>query len=62
MGDFAGEFQLIPETLDHLFISRDLRSQELQCHLLLDFFIEYLVDPAHSSSSQLFDDMIPSGE
>ncbi len=58
MGDLTGQFQFVPETLYNSFVSRNIRIQELQRHLFLDFFIEDFVHFAHSASAQFLQDLV----
>ncbi|MBA7681804.1 hypothetical protein ES703_90144 [subsurface metagenome] len=57
--DLPGKLQLVPKTLDRLFIRSDLRFEELEGNLLVDFFIQHLVDLPHTSSAQLLDHLEP---
>jgi hypothetical protein len=62
VGDLSGEFQFILESLDGLFFSGNLGKNELERDPFFDFRIKDLIDPAHSSGTEILDDLIAIGE
>ncbi len=62
VGDLARELQFIPETLDGIYFSRDLRLDKFERDVLFDLPVKHPIDPAHPSSTQLFDDLVFVGK
>jgi hypothetical protein len=62
MGDFAGYFELIPETFGHPPFGRDLRFDELESDFFIELGVVGAVDAAHASGTQFLDDLVAASE
>ena len=62
MGDPAGEFELVPKTLQSASVGGDLWLEDLEGDLFVDLLVEDPVDLAHPPFAQLFDDLEPAGK
>ena len=62
MGDVPGSFQLVSESLNGLLVGGNLRLDEFEGNPCIDLFVEHLVDFAHTSFAELFDDLVSIGK
>lgn len=60
--DGAGELQFVPEAFDRPLVRGDIGMEEFQGHFFLNFGVENLVNPAHSTLAQVLDDLVSPGE